>query len=74
MRVSIWKGDLDRALKLYPPCRCGCDTRGGEVCVGYLTASDAQGEGFSIIAETREEVEQLRRVVSVLQRRKEAGG
>ena len=30
------------------PCSCGCDTRDGVHGVGYLSGSDAAGNGFTL--------------------------
>jgi len=44
----IWHGEENRAFMLYRPCHCGCDERDGKKGVGYLTASDKKGNGFTI--------------------------
>lgn len=43
-----WNGDVARPLQICRPCPCGCDLRGGNKGVGYLTGSNDQGEGFTI--------------------------
>jgi hypothetical protein len=44
----IWKGEANRRLAIYRPCECGCDYRHGILGVGYISASDDDGNGFSI--------------------------
>lgn len=44
----LWKGEPNRVLGTYRPCRCGCDNRDGMRGVGYLSASDDDGNGFTI--------------------------
>ncbi|HEX7516786.1 MAG TPA: hypothetical protein VF345_05810 [Chthoniobacterales bacterium] len=44
----LWKGEPNRLLATYRPCRCGCDYRDGILGVGYLSASDDDGNGFTI--------------------------
>jgi hypothetical protein len=44
----IWKGEPNRRLAVCRPCECGCDFRDGILGVGYLSASDDDGNGFSI--------------------------
>jgi hypothetical protein len=34
--------DLKRPLSLRRPCRCGCDSRGGEKGVGYVTGGSGK--------------------------------
>jgi hypothetical protein len=43
-----WRGEANRALNVYRPCQCGCDYRDGVFGVGYLSASNAAGDGFTI--------------------------
>jgi len=47
----IWKGESNRPLGAYCPCKCGCDYRDGIFGVGYLSASDDDGNGFTIWVE-----------------------
>ena len=47
-KQSLWKGEPNRPLAMYRPCRCGCDYRNGLLGVGYLSASDDDGNGFTI--------------------------
>lgn len=44
----IWKGEPSRVLALSRPCGCGCDSRDGSKGGGYLSASDDDGNGFTI--------------------------
>lgn len=44
----LWKGESNRGFGTYRPCRCGCDYRDGVLGVGYLSASDDDGNGFTI--------------------------
>lgn len=42
-----WNGERNREFNVYRPCPCGtCST--GRKGVGYLSASDANGDGFTI--------------------------
>ena len=50
----VWQGEKDRLLQVRRPCSCGCDDRGGRGGVGYLTGSDAAGNGFTIWIESEE--------------------
>lgn len=48
-----WSGDKKRGLSLCRPCSCGCDIRDkpkdwSKQYIGYLTGSDAKGNGFTI--------------------------
>ena len=52
--VTFWTGDPGRELQARRPCECGCDERDGPV-IGYLTASDEDGRGVTIIAESETE-------------------
>jgi len=49
MKITTWQGDENRTLAFYEPCPCGCDDRGREQkgLVGYLSGSDADGNGFT---------------------------
>ena len=47
-RFLAWEGDKSRPLMVYRPCSCGCDTRAGVLGVGYLSGSDADGNGFTL--------------------------
>jgi len=44
----IWKGEANRPLAIYRPCDCGCDCREGILGVAYVSASDNDGNGFTI--------------------------
>lgn len=46
--VIVWTGEKNRSLSLRRPCKCGCDKRAGITGVGYLTASDHNGNGFTL--------------------------
>ena len=42
-------GERNRPLQICRPCPCGCDARdNGAKGVGYLTASDEKGDGFTV--------------------------
>jgi hypothetical protein len=47
-KQCLWKGEPNRPLGTYRPCKCGCDYRNGMLGVGYLSASDDDGNGFTI--------------------------
>ena len=47
-----WTGEKNRPLSMCRPCKCGCDRRGGNKGVGYLTGSDAKGRGFTVWIES----------------------
>jgi len=47
--IHFWQqGERGRPLMVCRPCPCGCDVRGGVPGVGYLTGSDADGNGFTL--------------------------
>ena len=49
--LKTWsKGDPNRILKFYKPCDCGCDNRDGkhDRWDGYFSASDKDGNGFTL--------------------------
>ncbi len=58
-----WVGEVNRPLTLFRPCECGCDLRYGNTGVGFLTASDPQGNGFTIWIESEEVFQGLAREV-----------
>jgi len=43
-----WRGEANRRLAAYRPCWCGCDYRDAIFGVGYVSASDSNGNGFTI--------------------------
>jgi hypothetical protein len=47
------------------PCPCGCDDRGGRGGVGYLTGSDAAGNGFTIWIESEEVFQRLEKLLAL---------
>jgi hypothetical protein len=47
--VLMWtNGARNRPLTLARPCSCGCDERSRSKGVGYLTVSDADGNGLTV--------------------------
>jgi len=47
--IQFWEqGERSRELMVSRPCSCGCDARLGIPGVGYLTGSDAAGNGFTL--------------------------
>lgn len=64
----VWNGERNREFRVYRPCSCGtCSAvRKG---VGYLSASDAKGRGFTIWIQD-EDV--FLRLQDVLQRSRES--
>lgn len=62
----LWtEGDRGRRLELRRLCPCGCDSRAGFPGVGYLTASDQEGSGFSLPILDESSFEALARFVPV---------
>lgn len=57
----VWEGEENRPLRLYRPCSCGCDERNGEKGVGYLSGSNARGEGFTVWIEDEEVFQRLKK-------------
>lgn len=52
-RVDLWGGPnaaQNRPPRAYRPCACGCDERDGGGLIGYLSGSDAKGNGITIYA------------------------
>jgi hypothetical protein len=47
-RIRLWNGEKSRPLQLALPCSCGCDGGQTEDRWGYLTGSDAAGNGFTL--------------------------
>lgn len=60
-----WKGAKSRVLAVKRPCDCGCDQRDGGHGVGYLTGSDAEGNGVTVWIEDEEVFQALRALVAV---------
>ena len=61
----LWQGEKDRLLQVRRPCSCGCDDRGGRGGVGYLTGSDAAGNGFTIWIESEEVFLRLEKLLAL---------
>jgi hypothetical protein len=64
-KESTWHGEKDRLLQVCRPCPCGCDDRGGRTGVGYLTGSDAAGNGFTIWIESEEVFHRLEKLLAL---------
>jgi hypothetical protein len=64
-RQLTWNGDEGRTLKLYRPCPCGCDRRDGEVFAGYISASDENGDGFTIMIESEDVFQEVAKHIPV---------
>ena len=60
-----WKGAKSRVLAVKRPCDCGCDQRDGGHGAGYLTGSDAEGNGVSVWIQDEEVFQALRALVAV---------
>jgi hypothetical protein len=60
-----WQGEKDRRLQACRPCPCGCDDRGGRAGVGYLTGSDAEGNGFTVWIESEEVFQRLAKLLAL---------
>ena len=58
-----WLGAKNRRVTLCRPCACGCDQRDGDMGVGYLTGSDADGNGFTIWIEDEAVFSAMERVL-----------
>jgi hypothetical protein len=43
----IWKGERNRQLAVYRPCQCSACSKSSRG-VGYLSFSDANGNGFTV--------------------------
>lgn len=56
-RLETWLGEKNRKPALYRPCLCGCGERDPETreAVGYLSGSDAAGNGFTLFFFSEEE-------------------
>jgi hypothetical protein len=61
----VWQGEEDRLLQVRRPCSCGCDDRDGRGGVGYLTGSDAAGNGFTIWIESEEVFQRLEQLLAL---------
>jgi hypothetical protein len=59
-RIVFWKGEKGRTLKMYKPCSCGCDSDRAKN--GYLSGSDAQGNGFTLYCKSKSEFDKLQRI------------
>lgn len=64
----IWKGEANRQFGAYRPCKCGVCSRDRKG-VGYLSFSDANGNGFTIWIKREKIFQRLRRVFLILQSR-----
>ena len=60
----IWKGHAGRHIALERPCPCGCDKREGWDGVGYLTGSDDEGNGFTLLIEDEAVYRQIHRALT----------
>jgi hypothetical protein len=65
MNMITWTGEVGRPLGAHLPCGCGCDEREGAV-LGYFTASNDQGEGFTLVFRPGEDDEAWAAVARVL--------
>ena len=67
MTINIWPADQTsdkgRPLRLYSPCGCGCDERDGD-SRHYLSASDADGNGFTVRLTKAEAVALAKQILS----------
>lgn len=59
----LWKGESSRHIALQRPCPCGCDTRDGWEGVGYLTGSDDEGNGFTLLIDDEAVYRQINRAL-----------
>jgi hypothetical protein len=59
-----WVGEKSRPLKVTRPCECGCDERGGEKGVGYLSGSTKEGHGFTLWIQDEETYQAVRAVLA----------
>jgi len=49
--VFTWNGERNRPLRAYRPCTCNVCSR-GRMGVGYISWSDADGQGFTVWIES----------------------
>lgn len=63
--LSIWtEGDTNRRVSMRRPCPCGCDNRGRSTpLIGYMTGSNKDGTGFTLVVDTEDAYQALRSVV-----------
>mgnify|MGYP006430625829 CR=1 FL=1 len=49
-KAWTWNGEANRETMVCRPCPCGCDNRNPEFdgWAGYMTGSDADGNGFTM--------------------------
>ncbi|KKL82617.1 hypothetical protein LCGC14_1982990 [marine sediment metagenome] len=66
MENFTWNGEVNRPLTLARPCSCGCDQRGGEKGVGYLTASDKDGNGFTLWLEDEDVFQTIAKSTNII--------
>jgi len=64
LRTDYWHGERNRPLSAFTPCTCGCDTATRPIA-GYITASNAQGRGFTMYVYDREDLEYLAGVLGL---------
>ena len=59
-RIMFWNGEKGRTLKMYRPCACGCDRDRAKH--GYLSGSDANGNGFTLYCKNDKEYAKLKTI------------
>lgn len=63
--LEVWfNGEKARPLSILRPCRCGCDERSGDKGVGYITVSDAEGNGVSLWILTEGSFQRFERLIN----------
>lgn len=60
--MATWLGERNRVLQVRRPCQCGCD--GDDRGVGYITGSDAEGNGFTLWIKNEEEYVRVERIIN----------
>lgn len=70
-RESIWNGERNRPLNVYRPCSC-IECSANREGVGYLSYSDAGGNGFTLWIEDEAVFRQAQRALGQLRRGKTA--
>lgn len=60
--IISWVGEKGRRVDFYDPCPCGCTTRNHPNVLGYLSGSNDEGEGFTIMVSDQETYKRIRNV------------
>lgn len=60
----IWKGERNRRLAVYRPCQCNVCSKSSRG-VGYLSFSDADGNGFTVWIEDEKVFRRLKSALNL---------